>query len=153
MATTEDRLQEVRELEELWRGSPEAPTDEPRPERARRLRSLGWGRGLQLAWLFIFGSFIAFQPAPADPTAAVPLWVDLAVVGFMGAMVAGFIGMGGSRRWGFIASGVAGIVGMGMGAACLATEHHLGLYGAYEIAGFTALTALSAVGLTRAGRA
>jgi hypothetical protein len=140
------RAAEIRELEELWRASP----DTEAPVRSRigegLFRRLGWL--LAAGWIAFFVS-VSFQPAP-NPEAVTPLWADLVIAGlFLALGTAALTGLVRSPRIGFAAATVAGLLGMAIAVGCKTTEHHGGSWWLYELGATTALMALSAAGLTR----
>jgi peptidoglycan/LPS O-acetylase OafA/YrhL len=142
MATTEDRLQPVDQLEQLYRNSPDV-------EPPRRLSLNDWCPRLLTAWLAVFGSIVLFEPAPSDPQAAVPAWGTMLLAAFTVALLAAIVGLSLRRPWSLRASVGAGALGIAIGAACVVTDHHMGFWGAYEIVAFSGLTAASYIG-TRA---
>lgn len=150
MSVTKDRLEEAHELERLLEETPETEVPGPAGAPRRRVRiprlAEGW---MMLGWIGVMAAIFALEPAPADPNAAVPLWADLLFLAFFGALVAAFAGLSRRSSRGFGASAVAGTLGMGIAAACAATDHHLGMWWAYEMVAFGALTAASIAGLRR----
>jgi hypothetical protein len=143
MATTQDRLRGVEELEELYRASPDSDQD-------RRPTQSDWSHRILWGWLAVFGSIVLFEPAPANPAAAVPVWANILLMVFTVALLAGVVGLSLRRAWGLRASLVAGGLGMAIGAACVLTDHHPGVWGAYEIVAFSGLAVASGVAATRA---
>jgi hypothetical protein len=151
MSTTLDRLEEVDQDMARPHVAPGAgPTvplprryqraAEPRPER-RRLRLSPWQLGA--AWLVIASSLVAFEPAPQDPNAPLPLWAGLLATAFLGSLAAAMAGLIGRRSWApaaFLAAGVSGLV---IAAGCLSTAHHSMPYPLLEMVGFGTLTWLS----------
>ena len=140
----------VDELEALWAL--------PAAERARpdvRDRAFPLGKLLALAWPTLLVALMAFEPAPADENAPIPLWEDLVFGGFFLALVAAAVaGWRRHGRFAYAASAVAGVFGIAIAVACRATEYHLGAWWLAELAAFAALAALSMAGLwSRRGRA
>jgi hypothetical protein len=135
MATTEDRLQRVDELEEVYRNSPDV---EPPP----RNYLPDWCRRLLAGWLAVFVSFLLFEPAP-DAEAVVPMWGTVLLTAFTVAFAAAIVGLSYRRSWGLRASLVAGGLGIVLAAACAATDHHMGMWPAYEMVAFFGLAAAS----------
>ncbi len=134
MATTEDRLHGVEELEELYRASPDV-------EPPRRDGLTTWCRRLFVGWLVVIGSIVVFEPAPSNPDTAVPAWGNALLLAFFVALAAGLVGLSRRRPWALRASVVAGGLGIAVGAACALTDHHVGFWGAYEMVAFSGLTA------------
>jgi hypothetical protein len=137
MVTTQDRLlgrEEVEELEELYRSSPDV-------EPVRRDSLNEWCRRILFGWVVVIGSIALFEPAPSNPNAAVPAWGNVLLTAFSVALVAGFVGLSRRRPWALRASVVAGGLGVAIGAACMLTDHHVGFWGAYEIVAFSGLAA------------
>ena len=143
MATTQDRLRGVEELEKLYRAAPGVEPD-------RRETRVDWSHRILWGWLAVFGSIVLFEPAPANPNAAVPLWANALVAVFTVALFAGVVGLSLRRTWGLRASFIAGALGMSIGAACVLTDHHPGFWGAYEIVAFSGLAVASGIATTRA---
>jgi hypothetical protein len=143
MATTQDRLRGVEELEELYRASPRVEPD-------RRDIATDWSHRILWGWLAVFGSIVLFEPAPANPNAAVPLWANALLTVFTVALFTGVVGLSLRRMWGLRASLIAGGLGMAIGAACVLTDHHPGVWGAYEIVAFSGLAVASGIATTRA---
>lgn len=139
MATTEERLQPVDQLEELYRESPDV-------EPPRRPALNDWCRRLIIGWLAVFGSIVLFEPAPTNPEAAVPAWGNMLLTTFTVALFATLVGLSLRRPWALRASVAAGGLGIAIGAACVVTDHHMGFWGAYEIVAFSGLTAASYIG-------
>ena len=147
MSTTLDRLDELdQEMLRPEEPPPPGPTvprpryREPRETKpARRLPHLSPGR-LGAAWLVIAGSLVAFEPAPQDPNAPVPLWAGLLATAFLGSLAAAMAGLIGRRSWAPSAFFAAGISGLIIATGCLGTAHHSMPYPLLELAGFGALT-------------
>jgi hypothetical protein len=149
MPATRDRLEEIRELEELWAAP--AATERPLPAGPRRLNlSLPWIHGWYLAagWLGFFAMVLVAEPAPS-PDMHTPLWADLLVganlVALFGAALLGPL----FGRVGFGAAGVAGGVGIAIAIACTATGHHAGNWWLAELGVTAALTGLAAAGFAQ----
>lgn len=149
MATTERRLEEIRELEALWELSPE--TDAPKKSPPKR-QSIDLQPVLLGAWILVLATIFLFEPAPADPNAAIPLWGELLLTGFMAGFFTTTYGLASKRGWGAGASAATAGLGIGIAVACAATEHHAGGWWAYEMASFSALSALSLFALRRRAR-
>jgi hypothetical protein len=152
VAVTEDRLEKVRGLKELWDASPESASIERydlAPPLFRRQPKIAtfpiWSSATALGWALIFGALLVFQPEPANPQAAIPLWADLLFAAFFMALFATFAGLAYRARWGLGASiGAAGL-GVLVALACSVTGHHPGAWWAYELGGFAFLGGLSLV--------
>ncbi|MGH2707211.1 MAG: hypothetical protein ACRDJF_09950 [Actinomycetota bacterium] len=99
----------------------------------------GWpAPALAGAWIAVMGAIYVLEPA-TNPTASVGRWAELLMLAFNLALMGAVVGLIWRRRWSFGASGVASVLGMGVAVACAVTDHHLGVYWAYELTGFTAL--------------
>jgi FtsH-binding integral membrane protein len=146
MATTERRLQEIRELETLWDISPERESKSPAP--AKR-RAVDLQPVLLGAWIVALATIFLFEPAPSNPNAVVPLWGQLLLTGFMAGFFATTYGLASRRSWGARASLVTAGFGVAIAVACAATEHHSGFWWGYEMASFSALSLLSLAALRR----
>ena len=104
-----------------------------------------WSAGLSVAWIAIFSTGVALEPAPADPNAAVPLVETLLVAGLMIGWVVMATGFARRRRYGAAGSLVAAVFLVGMTFACPLSGHHTGI-GAwwwFELTGSTTLVGLS----------
>jgi hypothetical protein len=145
MATTERRLQEIEELKTLWELSPDAETEPPPPTR----RTIDLGPVLLGAWILVMGALFLFEPAPADPQAAVPVWGQILLTLFMAGFFATTYGLAGKRGWGMKASAFTAGVGVVVAVACAATAHHSGAWWGIELASFSTLGALSTFALRR----
>jgi hypothetical protein len=149
MLGTKDRVDEIRELEELW-AAPEAP--EPAAAvRASRTRGLPQVPGGLMAagWVVFVVGVMLFEPAP-DPHAATPLWGHLLVAGWALVLLAAAAAGPALPRLGFAAATVAGALGMVISVACRTTGHHTSSWWLVELGMTAALTALAVAGL--AGR-
>jgi hypothetical protein len=144
MATTERRLEEVRELETIW----ELPSDVSRQGPPQR-RAFDPARVLPGAWIVAMASILLLQPAPSHPDAAVPAWAWLLVTSFWAGLFAAMYGLVGKKSWALHASAVTAGLGMVVAVACLATDHHTGAWWGFEMAAFTALGGLSLAALRR----
>jgi hypothetical protein len=145
MATTERRLQEIEELKTLWELSPDVEAEPPPPKR----RTIDLHPVLLGAWILVMGTLFLFEPAPADPQAAVPVWGQILLTVFMAGFFAATYGLAGKRDWGMKASMFTAGVGVAVAVACAATAHHAGVWWGIELASFSALGALSAFALRR----
>jgi hypothetical protein len=145
MATTERRLQEIEELKTLWELSPDAETEPPPPKR----RTIDLRPVLLGAWILVMGALFLFEPAPADPQAAVPVWGQILLTLFMAGFFATTYGLAGKHGWGMKASAFTAGVGVVVAVACAATAHHSGAWWGIELASFSTLGALSTFALRR----
>ena len=149
MLGTKDRVDEIRELEELW-AAPAAP--EPAATlRAPRSRALPQVPGGLVAagWVAFVVGVMLFEPAP-DPHAATPLWGNLVVAGWALVLLAAAAAGPALARLGFAAATIAGALGIVISVACRTTGHHPGSWWLVELGATAALTGLAAAGL--AGR-
>ena len=149
MLPTKDRVDDIRELEELW-ASPTAPERPLAEESGRRLATLprvpGWV--LAAGWVGFFTMVLAFEPMPAE-NMQVPLWGDLLVgAQLVTLFLAAFVGVA-FGRFGFGSAVVAGGLGMAIAVACTATGHHAGNWWLAELGVTAALTGLAAGGLAQ----
>lgn len=97
-----------------------------------------------IAWAIFVATILLLEPAPADPAPAVPLWGELLGLSFFAAFVAALTGLVGGKAWGARASLTAAALGVGVTIACVATGHHTaGAFFGYQLAGFSALGAVS----------
>jgi hypothetical protein len=144
MATTERRLDEVRELETIWELSSDADRQSP-----PRRKAFDPARVLSGAWIVVIASILLFQPAPSDPHAAVPAWAWLLVTAFWAGLFAAIYGLVGKKSWAMHASAVTAGLGMAVAVACVVTDHHTGAWWGYEMTAFTALGGLSLAALRR----
>ena len=144
MATTERRLDEVRELETIWELSSDAGRQSP-----PRRKVFDPARVLSGAWIVVMASILLFQPASSDPHAAVPAWAWLLVTTFWAGLFAAIYGLVGKKSWALHASAVTAGLGMTVAVACVVTDHHTTAWWGYEMAAFTALGGLSLAALRR----
>ena len=150
MATTEDRLRQSEQLEELW----EQPSTEPQRTRADSFPSVlastreirDWSRPLLVGWIAVMATVNIFEPSPTDP-AAIPLWGTILLVAFSYALIGSIFGLAGRRPWGLRTSALAGGLGMILAGACAATGHHAGAWWIFEGVAFTGLAAGSLAAL------
>jgi hypothetical protein len=153
-ATTEilrSESDEIRELEALW----SAPAARRRPLRRRSPAARVLELALPLAWGAVLVLVISFAPA-SNPQAATPLWAELTLTAWWGALVAAgilaWMGRGGPALVGSLTSACLGVV---LGYGCRATQHHAGSWWLVETIAFAGLALLSVAGLAarRASRA
>lgn len=133
MGLTEDRLRTTR-----------APRIARPPDASR-----GWRLALMAAWLVLFPLGVALEPMPAAD-APEPWWAMLPALALLGAVVATFVGLARSKRWGVGASLLASTIFVTGVFACPATGHHaFGLWWIGEFAIAVALVAISGVAYLR----
>ena len=153
MATTEDRL--IKELETLYR-SPAADETHVRREpespavRTKRIVSVKDSRRLLFAWAVFIGAIMLFEPRPDNADVLVPAWAEFTAYGFLGALFATAFGFGNRRPWAPGASLVAVAFGAVLAIACAVTDHHTGMWWAYELAALGVLGLMTVVAARRA---
>ncbi len=108
--------------------------------------------GLAIAWIAIFTIGVAFEPAPADPNAELPLIATLLALGLVIGWIVMAVGLAKRARFGAAASLVAAVSLLGLTIGCPVSGHHsgLGAWWWFELVGSTALVALSARALRSA---
>jgi len=152
MATTEDRLRETEQLEELLK----EPSAELAPTQAAPLSrdriasrvSRDWSWPLLGAWFAIMAVLYIFEPRPTDPTATTtPLWGTFLLITFTYTLFASMVGLAIRRPWGLATSAVAGGLGIAIAGACAVTGHHAGAWWIGEGLAFTGMTAGSLAAL------
>jgi hypothetical protein len=113
-------------------------------ERSERL-SGSWAAGLAIAWIAIFTIGVAFEPAPADPDAPLPLIATLLALGLLIGWIVMAIGLAKRARFGAAASLVAAVCLLGLTIGCPVSGHHsgLGAWWWFELVGSATLVALS----------
>jgi hypothetical protein len=150
MATTEDRLRETEQLEELLRQPSAEPvrikTDPSPPAEEASRTSRDWSRPLLGAWVAIMAVLYIFEPRPTDPTAP-PLWGTILLLAFTYALFASMAGLAVRRPWGLATSAIAGGLGIAIAGACAMTGHHAGAWWIAEGLAFTGMTAGSLAAL------
>jgi hypothetical protein len=151
---TRDRLEGRDDLEALWQSPAAAPgQDEDSGSRSASADgATGWSRGLLLGWLVVLGALLLFEPRPSGAAPALPLWATALSVAFLGAWCATLTGLVRRRKWGFPASAIAAGLGIAIAAACAVTEHHTGMWWAYEAIAFGSLGVTSVVATRTVGR-
>lgn len=108
--------------------------------------SRGWVRALFAAWLVLYPVGALLEPAPADPDAGTPLAITLLGLVLMASWVAAAAGLAQRRRYGATASLLAAGCVFVAAAGCPASGHHaIGGWWYAQMAGATALVALSAL--------
>jgi uncharacterized membrane protein HdeD (DUF308 family) len=144
MATTEDRLRETEQLEELLQQPSAKPESTkavpPSLGRSASRESRDWSRPLLGAWVAIMAVLYIFEPAPTDPTAT-PLWGTILIMTFTYALFASMAGLAVRRPWGLASSAIAGGLGIAIAGACAVTGHHAGAWWIAEGLAFTGITA------------
>lgn len=110
-------------------------------------------RSLVWSWASFLVAVLALEPA-SDPNAASPLWAEVTLTAFWGALLAaGALAWMGLGRAALAASAVAGAVGVAVGYACSATGHHLGSWWLVEAGACAGLALLSVACLAARRRA
>jgi hypothetical protein len=148
MATTEDRLAGVEELERLYK-SPDAspPQGRSEPERTSgRTQSVVLAkdaRRLLIAWIAVVGAVLLFEPSPANADPVIPMWAEFAAAGFLFSLYGTMFGLSTRRPWALRASMLAVGFGAVLAIACAATGHHTGSWWAYELTAFGGLGAMT----------
>jgi hypothetical protein len=131
--------------------APVGRTPRALPAPGRISGRMGWL--VAAAWAaFVLGVY-AFEPAPADPDAAIPAWEVMAALGFLWVVPAALVGLARRRRWGLQLSAAGAAFGFLLAVGCLATGHHAGMAPWTEMAGMVLLGGLSWAGLRRSPRA
>jgi hypothetical protein len=123
-----------------------AAMDERRAPAGRSGRLSGsWAAGLAIAWIAIFTIGVAFEPAPADPNAPLPLIATLLALGLVIGWIVMAVGLAKRSRFGAAASLVAAVCLLGLTIGCPVSGHHsgLGAWWLFEMVGSTTLVALS----------
>jgi hypothetical protein len=123
-----------------------APTPAPR---APRLLTTTWAAALGIGWPLAIVASVALEPAPAEPEAAVPLFVELGMLGLFAALVTTAVAAG-LRHPGAAGAGVVtGLIAFGFTIACPVSGHHeLGgwWYGQLALTGAMLVVSLAALG-------
>jgi hypothetical protein len=154
MATTEDRLRQTEQLEELLKQPSAEPvrikTDPSPPAQEASRTSRDWSRPLLVAWVAVMTALYIFEPSPTDPTAT-PLWGTILLLAFTYTLFATMAGLAVRRPWGLATSALAGGLGIVIAGACAATGHHAGAWWIAEGLAFTGLGAVSLAALGARG--
>ena len=148
-ATTRDRVDEVRALEELWAAPAAGEPAAPPPAKATRwsVPSVS-GKLVAAGWVAFFTLALLFEPA-AEPGAVIPAWAIGVFLAQLALLLGGaWIGAV-SDRVGFAAATLAGPLGMAIAVECRAAAHHLGNWWLAELGAMAALTGFAAVGLVQ----
>ena len=150
MATTEDRLRQTEQLEELLKQPSAEPdliqTDPPPLVQEASRKPKDWSRPLLVAWVGLMTVLYIFEPRPTDPTAT-PLWGTILLLAFTYALFASMAGLALRRPWGLATSALAGGLGILIAGACAATGHHAGAWWIAEGLAFTGIGAASLAAL------
>jgi peptidoglycan/LPS O-acetylase OafA/YrhL len=155
MATTRERQEELTRAE--WE-LPPAPREEPAvaaPRRSLQERMLEpisgrWAAIGAVAWVALVGIGIAVEPAPTNPDAVDPWFLDAVATVLLVALVATFTGFWLRRRWGLAASLLASGLLVVSTLACPTSGHHtFGAWWVVQLACGSGLMATSALGLRR----
>ena len=154
MSLTRRQLEDLRE-EEVRQLRLSGPGPEPRQSRLRWAAEPdvvggAWPVGIGLAWYAAFTLVSATTPAPPRPE-ALSAWdtaIHLAVFAVIGAMA---VGLARRSRAGLLASVGGALLMLGLVVACPVSGHHeqVGAWWFGQLGAFTALTAVSLVGLKR----
>jgi hypothetical protein len=101
---------------------------------------------LAVAWVGIFTTGVALEPAPANPDAPLSAIEGVLVSALMLGWIAMAVGFALRRRWGAAASLVGAVGLVGLTIACQTSGHHsdLGAWWWFQAAGSTTLVVLSA---------
>lgn len=125
---------------------PEARNDDV-SERPHGIRSIltgrlsrGWAAALGLGWplAWTIGSIV--EPAPADPHAAVPLWVSVIATALFGALVMTMVAAALRSGLAVYSGLVVGAITVAVSATCPLTGHHG--FGLWWVAQFTLLSGM-----------
>jgi uncharacterized membrane protein len=155
MATTRERQEELTRVE--WE-LPPATVKEPAvtvPRRSLEERMLEpisgrWAAIGAVAWVVLVGIGLAVEPAPTNPDAVDPWFLDAVATVLLVAMVATFTGFWLRRRWSLGTSLFASGLLVVSTLACPASGHHtFGAWWVVQLACGLGLVATSAVGLRR----
>lgn len=155
MSTTLERQEELTRAE---RESPPATGKGPAvaaPRRSLQERMLEpisgrWAAIGAIAWAVLVGIGIAIEPAPTNPDAVDPWFLDAIATILLAALVATFTGFWLRRRWGLAASLFASGLLVVSTLACPASGHHtFGAWWVVQLACGLGLVATSSLGLRR----
>jgi uncharacterized membrane protein len=155
MAITRERQEELTRTE---RELPPATGREPAvtvPGRSLQERMLEpisgrWAAIAAVAWVVLVGTGIAVEPAPTNPDAVDPWFLDAIATILLAAMVATFTGFWLRRRWSLGTSLFASGLLVVSTLACPASGHHtFGAWWVVQLACGFGLVATSALGLRR----
>ena len=150
MATTEDRLRQTEQLEELLKQPSAEPdriqADPSPPAQVASRTPRDWSRPLLVAWVAIMTVLYIFEPRPTDPTAT-PLWGTILLLAFTYTLFASMAGLAVRRPWGPATSALAGGLGIVVAGACAATGHHAGAWWIAEGLAFAGIGAASLAAL------
>jgi uncharacterized membrane protein len=155
MAITRERQEELtrteRELPPATGGEP-AVTVPRRSLQERMLEPISgrWAAIAAVAWVVLVGTGIAVEPAPTNPDAVDPWFLDAIATILLAAMVATFTGFWLRRRWSLGTSLFASGLLVVSTLACPASGHHtFGAWWVVQLACGSGLMATSALGLRR----
>ena len=156
MATTEDRLAGVEDLEKLYEHPPATPpqthsTAETTAKDSPTAVSTKDARRLLIAWAVVMGAIFLLEPQADNADAVAPMWAEVSAVGLVYSLIGTMFGLSARRPWALGASMLAVGFGAVLAIACAATGHHVGLFWAYELAAFAVLGALT-LGAARRAR-
>jgi peptidoglycan/LPS O-acetylase OafA/YrhL len=109
-----------------------------------------WAAIGAVAWVVLVGIGIAIEPAPTNPDAVDPWFLDAIAAILLAAMVATFTGFWLRRRWSLAASLSASGLLVVSTLACPASGHHtFGAWWVVQLACGLGLVATSTLGLRR----
>lgn len=110
-----------------------------------------WPVGLGLAWVVVYAAAFALEPAPADPKAAIPVWMIVTSYAMFAALGTMAGGLARRQRLGLVVSVVAGGLALFGSVMCPISSHHesIGAWWYLQMAGFTGLIGASLVALAR----
>jgi uncharacterized membrane protein len=155
MAITRERQEE---LTRVQLEPPPATAEGPAvtaPRRSLQERMLEpisgrWAAIGAVAWVVLVGIGIAIEPAPTNPDAVDPWFLDAIATILLVAMVTTFTGFWLRRRWGLAASLFASGLLVVSTLACPASGHHtFGAWWVVQLACGLGLVATSTLGLRR----
>lgn len=155
MAITRERQEELTRVQlKLPPATAEGPavTVSRRSLQDRMLEPISgrWAAIGAVAWVVLVGIGIAIEPAPTNPDAVDPWFLDAIATILLVAMVTTFTGFWLRRRWGLAASLFASGLLVVSTLACPASGHHtFGAWWVVQLACGLGLVATSTLGLRR----
>lgn len=144
------RLEEIRELEELWSVPLEEsePATSTRSELLRQLRRHRVGLAFAAVWLAFMTVLMTLGPSAG--AVATPGWAEQVAGVLLTALLLAPLGLF-NRTVGYGAATVAGVAGISLAVGCFAGGH-TGFWSSFQLVGFGALAAASAVAIKRSQR-